>query len=120
MIVVDRVQVPLEELVLCRDQHVTSQAVSSLYLLEEVLLANPCGWNPILWDLGQHTCDAFLPLFPHQGPHFLPVALSKDTVRTEYATGNHLTSSRSMETEQTSSEHLGFLYFSYPVGPFSS
>lgn len=42
MIVVNRVQMPLEELVLCRDQHVTSQAVSSLNLLEEVLLANPC------------------------------------------------------------------------------
>lgn len=42
VIVVDRVQMPLEELVLCRDQHVTSQAVSSLDLLEEVLLANPC------------------------------------------------------------------------------
>lgn len=42
VIVVDRVQVPLEELGLRRDEHVTSQAVSSLYFLEEVLLANPC------------------------------------------------------------------------------
>ena len=42
VIVVDRVQVPLEELGLRRAQHVTGQAVSSLYFLEEVLLANPC------------------------------------------------------------------------------
>ena len=41
VIVVDRVQVPLEELGLRRDQHVTGQAMSSLYFLEEVLLANP-------------------------------------------------------------------------------
>jgi len=41
VIVVHRVQVPLEELMLCGDQHVTSQAVSGLYLLEKVLLANP-------------------------------------------------------------------------------
>lgn len=43
VIVVNRVQVPLQQLVLCGDQHVASQAVSSLDLLEEVLLANPCG-----------------------------------------------------------------------------
>lgn len=42
VIVVDRVQVPLQELGLRRDQHVTGQAVGGLYFLEEVLLANPC------------------------------------------------------------------------------
>lgn len=42
VIMVDRMQVPLQELVLRGDQHVTGQAVGSFYLLEEVLLANPC------------------------------------------------------------------------------
>lgn len=36
-------QVPLQEVVLGRDQHVTGHAVSSLDLLEEVFLANACG-----------------------------------------------------------------------------
>jgi len=35
--------VPLQEVVLGRDQHVTGHAVSSLDLLEEVFLANACG-----------------------------------------------------------------------------
>lgn len=43
VVVVHRVQVPLEELVLCRDQHVAGQAVRGLNSLEEVLLADACG-----------------------------------------------------------------------------
>lgn len=43
MVMVHRVQMPLEELVLCRNQHVTGHAVCGFNLLEEMLLANP--WN---------------------------------------------------------------------------
>lgn len=41
-------QVPLQEVVLGRDQHVTGHAVSGLDLLEEVLLANACRNGEIL------------------------------------------------------------------------
>lgn len=91
VIVIHRVQVPLEELVLRRDQHVASQAVSSLDLLEEVLLANSCWWNQVMWDLRdlwQHVCNTpCISLSPQQGPHFLPAALSRDSIRTESETG---------------------------------
>lgn len=65
VIVVDRVQVPLEELMLRGDQHVTSQAVSSLYLLEKVLLANPCGYNPSLVRFGAASSVLLLPQRAH-------------------------------------------------------
>lgn len=48
VVVVQRVQVALEELRLCRNQHVTGQAVSGLNLLEKVLLANPCGKHGVV------------------------------------------------------------------------
>lgn len=44
MVMVHRVQMPLEELVLCRNQHVTGHAVCGFNLLEEMLLANPFKW----------------------------------------------------------------------------
>lgn len=43
MVMVHRVQMPLQELVLCRNQHVTGQAVCGFNPFEEMLLANP--WN---------------------------------------------------------------------------
>jgi hypothetical protein len=55
---------PLEELVLCRNQHVTGQAVCGFYLLKEVLLAYPCD--------GSQSSDAFF--LPQQGPH-IPATL---------------------------------------------
>lgn len=65
VIVVDRVQVPLEELMLRGDQHVTSQAVSRLDLLEKVLLADPYGYNPSLARFGTASGDAVL-LLPNR------------------------------------------------------
>lgn len=59
MVMVHRVQMPLEELVLCRNQHVTGHAVCGFNLLEEMLLANP--WN------GTHISSSFPP--SQQGHH---------------------------------------------------
>ena len=46
MVMVHRVQMPLEELVLCRNQHVTGQAMCGFNLFEEMLLADPWNGNP--------------------------------------------------------------------------